>query len=174
MRKMPFSRNGFVNIDNPKWSSTTILRILKDEIYTGTLVQGKVTNINYKLKVPIKHADEDVSRVAHSHDSIISKNDFDLVQRVLKVRTKSSQSNKVPHLLSGLVVCDSCGKNMMIKTVKHKCGNYRYYYCPTGKKNGCISPSMLRVEKLEQEVFRQIREYINEIKNIVISLKLCH
>ena len=70
---MPFSKNGFANTENPKWSATTILRILKDEIYTGTLVQGKGSNINYKLKIPVKHAYEDVSRVKHSHDSIIRK-----------------------------------------------------------------------------------------------------
>ena len=171
IKKMPFSKNGFANTENPKWSATTILRILKDEIYTGTLAQGKVSNINYKLKVPIKRAYEDVSRVAHSHVSIISKNDFELVQRVLKIKTKATQNNKVPHLLSGLVICSSCGNNMTIKTVRITDKCYRYYYCPAGKKNGCLSPKMIRVEKLEQEVFRQIREYVQEMKKYRDKLK---
>ena len=149
IKKMPFSKNGFANTENPKWSATTILRILKDEVYTGTLAQSKVSNINYKLKVPVKRAYEDISRVKHSHGSIISKNDFDLVQRVLKVNTKARQNSLVPHILSGLVVCSSCGKNMTIKTVKANSKYYKYYYCPTGMKNGCLSPKMMRVEKLE-------------------------
>ena len=171
MNKMPFSKNGFANTENPKWSATTILRILKNEIYTGTLVQGKVSNINYKLKVPVKRAYEDISRVKHFHDSIISKNDFELVQRVLKVKTKARQNSLVPHILSGLVVCGSCGKNMTIKTVKANSKYYKYYYCHTGKKNGCLSPKMMRVEKLEKKVFRQIREYIQKMKKYRDKLK---
>ena len=33
-----------------KWSATTIIRILQDETYTGTLVQGKQTTPHFKLK----------------------------------------------------------------------------------------------------------------------------
>ena len=32
------------------WSAVAIYRILKNEVYTGTLVQGKTTSPNYKVK----------------------------------------------------------------------------------------------------------------------------
>ena len=34
----------------PKWSYNAVLRILKNEVYTGTVVQGKCTTPNYKIK----------------------------------------------------------------------------------------------------------------------------
>jgi hypothetical protein len=33
-----------------KWSATTVIRILRDETYTGMLVQGKRGTSNYKIK----------------------------------------------------------------------------------------------------------------------------
>ena len=42
--------NGFRAGKNPKWDAGTVLRILKNELYTGTMVQGKTRKINYKVK----------------------------------------------------------------------------------------------------------------------------
>lgn len=47
---LSYPRNGFAYKDNTKWSASTILRILKDEVYTGTLAQGKQYTLNYKIK----------------------------------------------------------------------------------------------------------------------------
>ena len=42
-----------------KWSHNAIRRILKNEVYTGVLVQGKITTPNYKVKKRIeKEKDE--------------------------------------------------------------------------------------------------------------------
>ena len=87
------------------------------------------------------------------------------------MKTKARQNSLVPHILSGLVVCSSCGKNMTIKTVKANSKYYKYYYCPTGKKNGCTTPSMIRLEKLEQEVFKQMKEHIQDMKKYRDKLK---
>ncbi len=163
MNGLPFSNGGFVNTENPKWSANTILRILRDETYTGTLIQGKVTTINYKLPIPIHRSQEDVSSVANVHEAIISKNDFQLIQRMLAIKTRASPNTEIPHLLSGLVICGSCDNHMTIKTVRSNNKCYRYYYCPTGKKNGCLTPVMIRCEKLEQEVIAQIRNHVDEM-----------
>ena len=40
-RNIPLPKNGYCDRENSKWSATTILRILKDEVYTGKLIQGK-------------------------------------------------------------------------------------------------------------------------------------
>lgn len=39
---MPHAKGGYTDRKDCKWSATTIIRILQDETYTGTLVQGKV------------------------------------------------------------------------------------------------------------------------------------
>ena len=40
----------YTHLDVYKRQATTIIRILKDETYTGTLVQGKQTTPHFKLK----------------------------------------------------------------------------------------------------------------------------
>lgn len=161
-----FAKSGFTKNIDTKWSASTILRILKDETYKGTLIQGKVTTINYKLKVQIQRSAKDIAKIKNTHQAITSKNDFALVQRVLSMNVRISSKQGKRYLLSGLIVCGSCGKNMTIKTVRSKNKIYRYYYCPTGKKNGCLTPRMIKCEKLEQEVFRQIRDYIKQVSII--------
>ena len=47
---MPHAKGGYTDRKDCKWSATTIIRILKDETYTGTLVQGKQTTPHFKLK----------------------------------------------------------------------------------------------------------------------------
>ena len=42
--------SGFRSGAKPKWAVTTVNRILTNELYTGTMVQGKNRKINYKVK----------------------------------------------------------------------------------------------------------------------------
>ena len=37
----PYAKHGYTDKEDCKWSATTVIRILQDETYTGTLVQGK-------------------------------------------------------------------------------------------------------------------------------------
>lgn len=43
---LPYAKKGYADKADCKWSATTIIRILQDETYTGTLVQGKITHEN--------------------------------------------------------------------------------------------------------------------------------
>ncbi|MEI3132740.1 MAG: recombinase family protein [[Ruminococcus] torques] len=47
---LPHAKGGYTDRKDCKWSATTIIRILQDETYTGTLVQGKQTTPHFKLK----------------------------------------------------------------------------------------------------------------------------
>ncbi len=38
---VPYAKHGYAGKEDCKWSATTISRILQDETYIGTLVQGK-------------------------------------------------------------------------------------------------------------------------------------
>jgi hypothetical protein len=49
-RGIPFPKGGYADIDGAKWSATTVIRILNDETYIGTLTQGKSGTPNYKLR----------------------------------------------------------------------------------------------------------------------------
>ena len=72
------------------WSANMVLRILKNPIYTGVLEQGKVTTPSYKVKRLVNKPREEWAVVESCHEAIIQRDDFDLVQKVLKLDTRTS------------------------------------------------------------------------------------
>ena len=53
---------------NQKWTVVSVNRILKNESYTGTLIQGKRRKINYKVKKSHDVGSENWIRVEDAHD----------------------------------------------------------------------------------------------------------
>ena len=112
--------SGFKAGTHAKWQAIQVLRILKNEVYTGTMVQGKRQKINYKIK-KIRDVDESCwIKVPNTHEAIISQRMFDIVQEVLKLDTCASKGQKIVHLFSGIVRCGDCGQNMVRCTVSKK------------------------------------------------------
>ena len=132
--------SGFKTGTHAKWQAIQVLRILKNEVYTGTMVQGKRQKINYKIK-KIRDVDESCwIKVPNTHEAIISQRMFDIVQEVLKLDTCASKGQKIVHLFSGIVRCGDCGQNMVRCTVSKKGKKYIYLNCVTNHKGlGCSS-----------------------------------
>ena len=176
-RGIPHSRNGYTDKSDAKWSATTIIRILKDETYTGTLIQGKQSTPNYKIKQMQFKPMSEWRRVENTHDPIIEKEDYDLVQRIMRLDTRTGpkndnnpKENKV-FPFSGILICGSCGARMTRKTNTVKGKSYHYYYCPTGKKNGCVKASMLKESDLSESIFGCIKTHISSIVSIETMLE---
>ena len=123
--------SGFRSSANPKWPIETVIHILKDETYTGTIVQGKSRKINYKVKKSVRIDENQWVRVRNKHDAIISKEQFDMVQEIMKKDTRTSPQNDTVYALSGYVKCGDCGQNMVRRTASKKGKKYFYYHCST-------------------------------------------
>lgn len=119
----------------PKWTYNTVLRILKNEVYTGMVIQGKCTTPNYKIKKRIYKDESDWIRVEDMHEAIISREDYDLVQDLLLRDTRVSPGQAELFPLSGLVYCADCGEPMVRKTVPAGDKRYVYYVCSGNKKD---------------------------------------
>lgn len=158
---IPCAKNG--RTDNG-WSFGTVLRILKDEIYTGTLVQGKKSTHSYKLKNMVNKPREDWIRIENTHEAIISQSDYDLVQQLIGLDIRISPGKEKVFLFSGILICGCCGEHMTRKTVPRGDKKYFYYYCPTGKKRGCMDAVMVREEALIKCVKESLKA---QIKNVV-------
>ncbi|MEG0396838.1 MAG: recombinase family protein, partial [Oscillospiraceae bacterium] len=159
---LPQPHHGFADKVDATWSAVTILRILKDETYTGTLVQGKQHKLNYKLQKNVTRPSAEWVRCNNAHEAIISLQDFETVQRILLLDTRASPSCDYVNLFSGLLICGSCQSNMTRKMVRHGDIVYRYYYCPTGKRRGCVAPTMISEDVLTAAVFDEIWHYIEK------------
>ena len=62
------------------WSAVNVLRVLKNPVYTGVLMQGKSTTPSYKVHKRIAKQENEWAIIENSHEAIISRNDFDTVQ----------------------------------------------------------------------------------------------
>lgn len=157
----------------PKWTYNTVLRILKNEVYIGTVVQGKCTTPNYKIKKRIYKDESDWIRVEDVHEPIISKNDFDLVQDLLLRDTRVSPGQTELFPLSGLVFCADCGEPMIRKTVPSGEKRYVYYVCSGNKKDRtkcgmhCISE-----KRLEAGVMDVVRTCIGQVIALSDALEI--
>lgn len=163
---LPYAKGGYADKEECKWSATTIIRILSDEIYTGTMVQGKQSTPHFKLKERELKPSSEWVRVENTHEAIIDKADFDLVQRLKRLDTRTApQSDKV-YLFSGVLICGCCGGRMTRKTNRYKDKEYFYYFCPAGKKGGCSSTSMIKESDLTECVRTSLKAHINSVTSL--------
>lgn len=95
------------------WSAVSVNRILKNELYTGMMVQGKRKKINYKVKQSRDIAADDWVRVEGTHEAIIPKEMFEQVQGLLELDTRTAPEQDRVYLFSGFVRCGDCEQNMV-------------------------------------------------------------
>ena len=163
---LPYAKHGYADKENCKWSATTVLRILQDETYAGTLVQGKQGTPHYKIKTMEQHPSSDWIRVPGAHEAIIAQRDFELVQRIRHLDTRTAPQQDTVYLFSGVLVCGCCGARMTRKTNRVGGKEYHYYYCPTGKKHGCEHSAMLKESDLTTCVRDALKSYIDNVVSL--------
>ena len=160
---LPYAKKGYADIEDCKWSATTIIRILQDETYVGTLVQGKQGTPHYKIKQVEQRPRSEWVRVPDAHKPLVSRLDFDLVQRISGLDTRTAPEQETVYLFSGVLICGCCGARMTRKTNHSRNREYHYYYCRTGKKHGCSAPVMLREEVLIACVQEMVKAHIDSM-----------
>jgi len=165
-RGLPHPTGGFADRPDSKWSATAVIRILKDETYTGTLIQGRQGTPNYKINDVVNKPTSEWKRTEDAHDFIISKQDFILVQRIMRLDTRTAPGNDNVYLFSGILICGCCGARMTRKTVPYKGKSYYYYYCPTGKKRGCDGSVMLKEADLNDCILESVKAHILNIASL--------
>lgn len=148
----------------PKWSYNAVLRILKNEVYTGTVVQGKCTTPNYKIKKRIFKDEAEWIRVEEMHEAIITKSEFALVQELLLRDTRVSPDKTEVFPLAGMVYCADCGEPMVRKTIPSNGKKYFYYVCSGNKRDkSCCSSHSIAENKLTRSVLELVRTYIGRV-----------
>jgi len=81
----------------------------------------------------------------------------------MRIDTRTAPSAKAVYLFSGILICGCCGNRMTRKTVPYKGQKYFYYFCPTGKKNGCAGSNMIKESELSNCVLINIKAHIDNI-----------
>lgn len=163
----PFKRN-----ETAGWTAVAVFRILKNPVYTGTLVQGKRSTPNYKVKKLFDVPKDRWITVPDAHEPIISQETFDHVAAVLMADTRTVPGLDCVYPLSGLVFCGDCGMSMIRKNNSTAEKPYIYYVCSGNKnKEGCKSSHIIRDIALEQAVLVTLQEHIRSVLDIEDTLK---
>ena len=155
---------GIRTTNGKKWLKTTIHTMLCNEAYTGTLVWG--TNAKDGA---------DPVRVEDAFPAIVSKQEFQRARNLLDSRAPKTihpRRASSPYLLSGLLRCNACGKNLSASEAKS--GRYTYYVCQSLLKLGpeaCSTPR-LNARAFEKLIVDQIRDNILTESNIRDMVKL--
>ena len=163
---LPHPKGGFADKEGAKWSPTTIIRILGDKTYTGTLIQGRQGTLNYKVKDLLDKPKNEWKRTENAHEAIISKHDFDLAQKIMRLDTRTAPGGNGVYIFSGVLICDCCGARMTRKTVPYNGEKYHYYYCPTTKKRGCTDGANLKETDLMECVLESIKAHVANIASL--------
>ena len=147
-----------------QWRDSSIYYILRQEVYTGAMVQGKSKNLSYKNKKRIKLPKSEWIVVPNMHEAIINEDLWDEVQKLIKSRkgndkqfkSKSSEINP----LRGIVFCKECGCGMWRMSYQCADRRYKYYRCRTVKNSEgmCDYINSIRQSDLEAVILTELQK----------------
>lgn len=148
------------------WTQSTIAAILRNEMYTGTLVQGKSHNVSYKNKKRKKVGKDEWVRISDTHEAIIDHDTWKRVQERLNSHTRSSRVSQELSPLSGKVRCAVCGRPMKRNVYYNKAKTIQYYglQCVTYKSGAmnCTNTKTLSGKVLEQKIIDELNIIVEQ------------
>lgn len=157
---------GFYGTGISLWNSASVKRILTNEVYLGHLVQGKSQKINYKVKKNIAIPEDKWIRVENTHKAIITEDDFNIVQNLLKSDSRQSPDMKEAGKFSCLLFCGDCGEQMVRRINRYKGNTKVYYICSTKNRGKGCSRHSIEETVLDRILGYTIKKYINIFFNI--------
>ena len=153
------------------WSHKTIIDILKSQVYIGVLEQAKYTTLNYRVKKLIKNPKENWLVCEGTHQPIIDKQTFKIVQSLMLSDTRVAPNNEKVSLFSGILYCANCGRSMVRKNYGTKEKRYIYYVCSGAvKNNGCTRHS-IKDKVIEETILKIINLHIKTLLDIEKMVK---
>lgn len=158
------NKNASESVNNGLWTHTTIYSIIRNETYTGTLVQGKSHNVSYKNKKRIKVPENDWIKVNDTHEAIIDKEIWNKVQSRLSGKQRVSKITQTLSPLSGKVKCLCCKSPMKRNVYYNKSRTIQYYNmtCATYKTGSMVCENIHSIsgKLLEKTIIDQINALI--------------
>ena len=165
-------QTGFVTGVKTKWSAVAVKRILTNENYTGTLVQGKEEKINYKVRKLIMKPEEEWTKVQEAHEAIISMEDFEIVKDLLKIDTRAGSGEKKSHIYAGILFCGDCMEPMIRRVNRYKGKETVSFICSTKNKSGECSRHTISEDELNRLVLTGLRQQVSLFLNKSNVLKV--
>ena len=125
---------GILPLRAKKWSSSVILRILRNEKYCGDLIQKKTYTPDYLThEKRYNYGEEEYVVIQNHHAPIVDREVFNQVQVILDSRAKkiaSKERESSRYAFSGKILCGGCGKYYIARSRIRKDGStYLVWRC---------------------------------------------
>lgn len=153
-------KSGFRKYGLMQWCAKSVIRILTNEVYCGVLIQGKRTTPNYKVKKQFTKEQNQWARVENNHESIVTRQEFQIVQRLMSEDARIRADAVSVRPLAGRVFCGSCGARTKRKSVTRNGKTYVYYSCPNSAGGGNCEHRTISESELEKAVLFTLRSQI--------------
>ncbi len=147
------------------WNIQTVHGILGNAVYTGASIWNKSKKVNGKR---VKLPEKEWTVIENTHEALVSKEDFDKVQEMLKKKASDFHASCVHdhaqyNLFGKKIVCGDCGKTMGFRVEYLKNGsNKKIYRCSTylnGNSARCTSHKISACE-VENTVFQAVHKHM--------------
>lgn len=145
-----------------KWNAVAVQRILKNRVYIGDTIQGISEKISFKSKKTRRLPQNRWVVTPDTHDAIISRQEFDEIQKIIERRRHSSGPHKGKiHLLRGMLYCGKCGSIMFARVRKDRPDGY---ICSNYSKNGrrFCSSHYIKEEFIKDIICAEIKELFED------------
>jgi len=151
------------------WSTQTIRRMLKNQMYIGNMVQGRTQTINNKVRRSFPVSEDRYIIKEGTHESIIDKETFEEVQKRFRRDTwqpKAAEASPKKDLDTGAIYvgyikCEDCGRAMQRSGYMDKGNSLYYFVCGSYLQWKQCTRHAVRVKKLNEIVLTVIRKYVD-------------
>ena len=155
-----------------RWSLKTVREMLKNRIYCGDTVNFSTYTKSYKLKKTLKNEPENMLIFENTHEAIISRKLFDVVQKHYEGRKKSDKFGETDKY-AGFLYCAECGSKLYLhrartldsKKNNYMCGGYQ------SRVTDCTA-HYIREKVLDSIVLRLRSEYESKISQLDNAIQL--
>lgn len=143
--------------DDPcRWAEKTIANILEQDAYLGQTTNFKTSKLSFKSKKVIINSPDKWAVFEHTHEAIIDRETWDLVQKIRSQRRRPTKMGEMG-MFSGLAYCADCGA----KLYHCRTGSWTYeqecYTCSNYRNRKGCSAHYIRAVVLEQLVLQNLQ-----------------
>lgn len=153
--------------DPYRWGGSVVVGIVERVEYLGHTVSLKTYKDSYKSKKRHKTPTEELLVFENTHPAIISRETWNLAQKLRKTVRRMPKTGESPHRLTGLMYCAECGAKLSNNRGFDRRGNRynNYYCCITNRRGSGCSTHYIRAVAAEQVILntlRRVSKYVRE------------
>ena len=139
------------------WQQRTIADMLMKPEYIGHTVNFRTYKKSFKCKKTMWNDPSEWAIFENTHEAIIDRETFDIVQRIRDGRRRLTPMGEMP-VLSGMLFCADCGAKLYQVRARGWSHEQEHFVCATYRKikGGCTSHQIHNVQ-VEEILLRELR-----------------